>query len=1032
MISSLSTFWGKASGVFMVLFCLLVSLNPLLKAQGSFVDENDIFFKRYGVEEGLSHATVHHVMQDKDGFMWISTRDGVSRFDGYRFEVFKYDPSDKNSLAANTVWMTTQTADGLIWMATLGGGISIYDPEEGTFENYSHIPDEPKSLSSNTVTTIYQAKDGSVWVGTEGGGLNRVIREEDPADYTFKSYRQEPDHPESISSDIVMDIEEDHEGNLWVATYGGGLNRFDPETETFRSGFGIEGRFVMSLAIDGSRIWAGTKYNGLSLMDMESHTSRTFRHRPGDANSIGFDFIWPVYRDREGNIWVGTFGGGLNRVKEKKSDGEAEFTFVRYHYSREDPYSLPANLVLSIYEDRNGLMWTGTENGGFATFSKSQLFKKPDISIDGNLDIDELKVNDILKGSDNKQWLATSEGVLALQPNGRGELLGADEELVVNTICEDQHQRLFMGTNQGLYQFHRDRAVLVKIPVSDASGTVTVDRVFDMKEDGRGRFWISTNTGLWRLGPDLNLQKRYYHESGNPNSLSTTHTGKLLFEGDTLWVATSSSGLNKVVLSTGKVTRFQSEAGNPGSLSNNKVYDLLRDKKGQLWIATYGGGLNRMVPNGEEPYFEHFFERDGLPSNTVKSIASDSRGRLWVSTQEGLARVEEEGRNIFPVHIPVGYSNRNLNEIISAGDSLFILTGSRGFRYFSSESFNNLNNDAPVVLSEIRVMNERYAPKDSGTPGGGLSLAHDKNFISFEFALLDYYAPERNRYQYRLEGLEAEWVDAENRRYASYTDLAPGTYTFRVRAKNYGGFESVKSLSLPLTIHPPYWASWWFRLLAFFAVSGLLYMAYRYRIHSLMKVEHTRRRIANDLHDEISATLSSISYFARAVKEDTNGREERFISLIAESANEAKEKITDIIWSINPENHGWTDLLSKCRRHASDVFESKNIKYDLQIDSTIDEPLSLEMRQNLWMIFKEMVTNAARHSEADFVHIRFQFTNGRLQLVFRDNGCGFDPEKCTGREGLRNIKARCGEMNGSLELETAPGQGTSWSMEVKL
>jgi hypothetical protein len=360
--------------------------------------------------------------------------------------------------------------------------------------------------------------------------------------------------------------------------------------------------------------------------------------------------------------------------------------------------------------------------------------------------------------------------------------------------------------------------------------------------------------------------------------------------------------------------------------------------------------------------------------------------------------------------------------------------GVNGFNVFHPDSIRDNPHIPPVVITSFRIFNEEAALGQTYPSVRNIVLSYDQNFFSFEFAALDYTIPERNQYACMLEGVDPGWVNIGTRHYAGYTHIDPGEYLFKVRASNSDGVWNNEGAIISVTILPPYWETWWFRLLGGFALVGSLALLYRYRVNKLLEVERTRNRIARDLHDEVSATLSGINYFAQAISGEAGSGVSsgslKFLSLIQESAMDVQESMSDIIWSINPENDDWNHVMAKLRRYASDLFDSKGILYTIDTPQvTPTKPLSMERRRHFWLIYKEMITNVARHSACSEATVAITLDQGRtVQLVVSDNGRGFDPEKATDRNGNKNIRSRAEAIGGTLRIDTGPGKGTRWEL----
>lgn len=1015
----------------------------LLGYNTSWAQSQSMKFQNLDLKDGLSHSTVHHVMQDQDGFIWISTRDGLNRYNGQEFEVFQHEPGDPNSLSTNTVWCTMEDRNGLIWIGTNGGGLNVYDRQKKKFHQFLNDPDDKHSLGSNTVISIFEDHEGTIWVGTNGGGLNVVetanFDSEDPS-IQFKRYMPDEDDSTSISNEAIMQIAQNRRGYLWVATYGGGVNRMNIERETFESGFEVPGDFVMSLVPKNDQLWMGTKYNGLGMLNLNSDSLYRFTKDPNNPKSINSNFVWPVFIDNEETVWVGTFGGGLNSIRYKKKQGDYNFNITSHRKDSVNTQSLSGDYISHIYEDKEGILWFATDNSGVSMMQRDILFKKPRLKIkDSDLTVDDIKFIDLLPTEEGDQWYGTSLGLL-YQPahTDTAQFVRSENGTkVVNSVEQTSNGKILAGTDIGLYQVIDDRKGnrrLDEMPLSMSSGQISVDRVSDIIQDKNDFIWLATNAGLWKLDQRFTLVDFYDDTQRSEHALSSSSTGKLFLDQDTLWVTTSTGGLNKFYLTTDMIEQYLHDRNESGSIGSKKVSDILRDSAGKIWVATYGGGLNRLDYQNEKPTFIKLQEKDGLPDNTVKDIEEDRFGNIWITTQQGLARMNKQKSEIVPIFIPDDYANLNINKIFAFNDSTYALTLSNGFRLFNPSSFKTKREGPPLQITNIQIQNGNYRGSEEHHNLKELQLNHDQNHVTIEFSILDFFSSDFARYQYKMEGLDQAWINGNNQGRANYSALPPGNYIFQAKATRYDGTPAQNEISLEIFVFPPYWKTWWFSALVMMAVIGICYGMYRYRINALLKVQKTRQRIAGDLHDEISATLSSITYFAQAIRQTNNGQKaERFVGLISESANEAKEKISDIIWSIDPEQDDWMNLLSKCRRFASDLFESKGIDYELDIATDIDYPLDLELRQHLWLIFKEMVVNAARHSKANRVDIFFGVHNDQIELVVQDNGIGL-PDNLgeNKRYGINNIKNRARKLGAELALNTDKEIGTRWTLRKSM
>jgi len=457
-------------------------------------------------------------------------------------------------------------------------------------------------------------------------------------------------------------------------------------------------------------------------------------------------------------------------------------------------------------------------------------------------------------------------------------------------------------------------------------------------------------------------------------------------------------------------------------LPDGHVRAILEDSRGSYWFGTRDGGIG--IYRGGR--FSTISDKDGLISNTVWSLAEDSVGRIWAGTALGLQAIDCE-----LLRVTAGGFEQFRESIFDCGTErngrLWLSTGEAFIMYEYGTP--------PTVMAPPYISITAFQVNGNSTdPSGQMSFAYDQNNLTIEFVGISLRNEKATRYQYRLTDAEPGWHPPSDHHVVNFAALEPGTYRFEARAITGDGIASTTPAAVTFTIRPPLWQTLWFRLLAFVAGGLVLFGAYRYRVGQLLEVERTKMRIARDLHDELSSTISSIAYFAQAIRTQEGERiapaSGTFLSRISESAAEVQEAVGDVIWSLNSDNDGWPEILSKFRRFASEAFEGRGMEYRIEIPESVPwKTLEYQQRRNFWLIYKEMVTNAARHSGAIQAEVRLEAADQRtVRLIVRDNGCGFDAARPTDRHGVRNIRARAGLLQGDLRLDTSPGAGTTWEL----
>ncbi|MCB9087139.1 MAG: hypothetical protein H6628_02275 [Calditrichae bacterium] len=1009
---------------------------------------------QYAVEhlssrEGLPDNAVRSILQDRRGFIWLGTDAGLCRYDGRDFKIFRKDPIDPGGLRDNRIKCLYQDRAGRLWVGTVAGGLHRYNAGLENFEHWSHDDGDENSLSANGVSVLCEDHTGTLWIGTMGAGLNAL----DPESGTITRYQHHPDTPHSLGNDFVRAIYEDSQGRLWIGS-DAGLDTFDRTQQLFRrqafrqpphnrSGtavgvihgdddgmlwlgtpFGLvrfdpaggdsriwqpaaatesyeENRVTAIQADSGGTLWIGTLSHGLHLFDRENF--RAERIAAGTSGSLpGTASVNAIFRDRSGMIWAGTFNG-IYKISAYR---------IRFHdWNRETGHGkLTSNYIWPIYEDREGVIWIGTLAGLNAWHPTSGQITHYVHDPENPASLSDNAVIAVSEDSRGGLWAGTFTGGLNRLNRQTGAFQhwrhdpGDPQSLphnLVGRIYEDRSGTLWIATAQGLATFSREQDRVIRYPGPGAKPVMQDQYISDMLEDREGHFWIATLQG----------------------------------------------GLHRLDRRQGSVRQWRTEPGNPHAISANAVTDIIElpdrahPAKYYLWLGTEGGGLNRFDP--QTGRFRAFTEADGLADNTLSSMVADEAGNIWCATPKGLTQFDPATGSCRTYDGRDGIPNVQFNPwagLKTRAGRLFFGTP-EGMIYFDPQQLAGKGSDLPppLVFTSLEVFNRPVKiGKDSPlqvsvSEAQTVRLSHREDIFSLTFAALDYTRPEQNRYAYQMEGLHEEWIDLGTRNRIDFTGLSAGEYLLRVKAANSRGSWNEEGARLAIIIAPPFWQAWWFRLLLIAGMGGLLYSFYRMRLGHMLEVERTRTRIARDLHDEVSATLSGISWFAKAAQETQSAPpaegEPDFHRLIIESAGEAQEKIRDIIWAIQPEHDDWGSLFAHCQRYAADLLESKGIHPHLEvIPPAPPKPLKMATRQHFWLLFKEILTNTVRHADCRTVQITLTAARGEVFLEVADDGKGFDPAQTTSGNGLKNIRARAKALGADCQLHSRTGEGTCWTV----
>jgi diguanylate cyclase (GGDEF)-like protein len=831
-------------------------------------------FEHLAVEDGLPHATVLSVLQDQMGFMWFTTADGLSRYDGYTFTTFKHDTQNPNSLSNNNTFALLESRDGLIWVGTDPGGLNVYDPKTGTFSLYLHDPNDPASLADNSIWSLWEDQDGSIWVGTRGG-LSRLDR----ATGKFKNYYPDPGNPRALADGVIYRIYQDRHGTIWAGTRLG-LHRFDPATDDFTifknnpdDPDSLSSSSVWAMLEDSrGNFWVGTRGGGLNLFDRSTGKFKAYKYDENDPTSISDNRLWFIYEDHSGNLWVTTENGGLNLF-----DPQTE-KFTSFKHNPNDLYSLSNNDVFWMTEDRSGVLWVTSRYGGVNMLSPSQhrfgLYR----SIPG--DSTSLSSNSVyaILSEGDVVWVGTFGGGLNRLDRKTGEMTvyvnGLDDPSSLSNnkiyyVFQDESKMLWVATSGGgLNRLDPQTGTFTVYRSStDVPGSLSSNFLTTIESAGKGRLWI----GTLGYGLDLfdtvtgKLIQHYRHEDGNPNSLSedTIYDLAVNADGD-VWIATARGGLDLLDPRTDTFTHHQNKPDNPNSILSDTVHAIYLDEEsGTVWAGTAGGlsGLN--IASGE---WQNYTMREGLPNDTIMGIQPDGIGGVWVSTSKGISHFDIRNKTFRNYDARDGLQGDQF-QIASSSlgpDGEIFFGGSNGLTYFHTTGIGENPYLPPVVFTEFQIFNKTVPVGSEVLPRpveqmDRLVLRYDQSVFTIKFAALSYQAPSKNRYQYMLEGFDRDWSPPLTRPEATYTNLSPGLYTFRVRAANNDGVWSETSSKLVIEIAPPWWGTWWFSLLAALAIVALVAGGVQLRISSIRTTNRELEKRVNGRTKELQDAQERLS-----------------------------------------------------------------------------------------------------------------------------------------------------------------------------
>ncbi|MGD2087838.1 MAG: two-component regulator propeller domain-containing protein [Candidatus Aminicenantes bacterium] len=911
------------------------------------LSQERIKFEHLSIKDGLPQNTVFRILQDSRGFLWVGTENGLCRYDGYYFKPYQYDPEDTSSLSHNRVHAIFEDPSGTLWIGT-ESGLNKFDRRRERFTRYKHEAENPhKTLSNDNIRAVVEDHSGVLWVGTHGGGLNKFNAESQ----TFTAYKPNPPGCLQGSGTAAPDhckitfVLEDSNHQLWVGTYDG-LYTFYPEDEKFNrwnlpptNSYKTCKDYITAIYEDPSHVlWFGTADGRLLQFNRHMQQFILFQFEPKIPLCQGEYQVRSIYEDNSGEFWIGVYNLGLYKSDPQKK------TFTNYKEQPWIPGGLSNSHIHNIYQDKGGIIWIGTDDGLNKLDKKKNEFAHWTTEPGNKNSLSDNNVWAIYKDKTGILWIGTDKGLNRFDRETATFIHYTNDPQNPNTlshnrvmaICQDHNGMLWLGTQGGgLNQLDKKTGTFtIYIPppgyepppgITKNLNSVSHIRINPILEDHQGILWLGTqNGGLNKLDRQRKTFTHYMpDQKKSSESLSHGHVSSL-FEDKTgiLWVGTA-AGLNEFNRETETFKHYKHDINDTKSLSDDYVSAIYEDQTGTLWVGTYFGSLNKLEDR-DKGIFKHFRKKDGLPNETINGILEDEAGYLWISTVNGLSKFdprEETFKNYFASD---GLQSNEFNggACFKANDGEMFFGGVNGFNAFYPRRIKVNPYRPPIVITNFLVFNRPYLDT-SIIEEKEVTLSHRESVFSIEFSALDFSIPAKNQYEHLMEGVDPDWVRGNaQKRFVTYTNLNPRTYTFRVRATNNDGIWSDREAVLKITITPPFWKTLWFQIflgILFILIILTVYRMRTYRlrkkiaeqerIQDILKKSHDEMEMAKDLaelrHAENEKLLSAISSIFIAV--DSKGKifqwnkpAEKFFGIPFDKA--VKKPFTEVLTDCIAEN----------------------------------------------------------------------------------------------------------------------------------
>ncbi|MBL6445633.1 GAF domain-containing protein [Fulvivirga sp. 29W222] len=910
----------------------------------TFGQINNIRFERLTINNGLSQNTIMSITQDEQGFLWVGTQDGLNKFDGYEFKAYTNNIKNPNTLIHNYTSDVLYYGQNKLLVSTIVG----FDLIDITNDNFTHFRAGlgPNDLSANDINCLFVDSYGAIWVGTTNG-LDRIDSLGGVVEH-FKSGSS------GLSNNVITTIFEDAENNLWIGTKRG-LNKFLRKNNKFQSYYHSDAPKSLShnhvTAIyedDQKRLWVGTQ-NGLNRCHDKPGEFERFES-DFRGNKISDSRITAIFQDSKNNIWVGT-RDGLNRLTET----EGRLLLTKFRRDEGDLASLSNNWITTIYEDQSNVLWFGTYFGGLNKFDLyASKFKTLEYKENDPKSLSSNIIRAITKDSEGYVWVGADPGLNKInRETGEVTRFFSDPDdtnsmhgNVVRSLCYSSDDMLWIGTSDGgLSQYNPKTGRFKRFtydpdnPYSFKSNDVRL--IF---EDSDGTMWIGSNEeGLFRYEKETGRFINYRPDSSNDNTISSIMVNYAMDEDEdgNLWIGTW-NGLNVYNKSTKQWKTYYYDLNNPESLSDNYVKSVLVDHNNTVWVATAGRGLNKLIDR-ENGIFEHYTVNEGLPNDHTYGILADDEDNIWISTNKGLSRLNPITgmfRN-YDRNDGLQGDEFNTGAFYKAPDGELFFGGINGLNCFRPEEIFDNETLPRVVITEIRLFNKVVKLRDTSNGlylnkhiqfKDSVKLAYDQNSVAFEFAALHFSNPSKNQYAFILEGFDKEWIYTKgNLRFASYTNLPPGQYTFKVKASNSDGVWRMEPSIVNLIITPPFWQTWWFKILSGFFLIGLVLGLHRYRVYN---IKDQKRK----LEKQVEERTAEIDHKSKLLEE----KNQKLITAHEQLQQKQKEVvfINDEVLAQNDEILAQNEELEMQRKELEKSY--KNIRTISEIGQEISSMLDFD------------------------------------------------------------------------------------------
>jgi ligand-binding sensor domain-containing protein/two-component sensor histidine kinase len=1031
------------------LYFLLVFYTNFIYPQNS-----GLLFKSLKIDEGLSQSSVVCLQQDKTGYIWFGTADGLNKFDGYNLTVYKNSPDSPNSLTDNAITSLLNDKYDNLWIGVLNGEINLYNKKLNNFYHYDlkkfvskeilnypiEIVDFPIANFARTNNTAIRSiildDNNTLWIATWGIGIFKAKIANNQITNIERINTEQDKKLVKITSMVIQN------NNIWIGTIGNGLYKYNVKNNEITNyntkNSAIYSNDVLTLYLNkDNKLLISTYLNSLQYINLtQSNQKITNLNIPNKVTNKPFTSIMKIVEDELGYTWFGTFGNGLFRINNWDFS-----TIQNFYHIKGDKSSLPSDEIIALLVDKTNILWIG---------------------------------HHLSKGATKVLSLNNKFGLISKESFGPISL----NDDTVWSIFEDDNGIIYVGTFKGGINIIDNKNKTIKF-INKENSKLSDNNIRAINQDKFGNLWIGTFSGGLNI-----IEKKtgkiivYKNIKNDPSSIASNQILKIIFDSDSVCYLTCygggivkcrvdnknsihslkfenllkniddkfpqdkrvyafskisntefligsfGGGLTYVNTYSKKVISYKSDPHDLNSLSENRILTIYKSDLNDIWIGTFGGGLNKFdLLTGK---FSRYIKSTGVDVAVVYGILEDEINNLWLSTDNGILRFNPSTNRI---------SNYDINDGLQAmefsGNAYF--KNKNGTMYFGGVS--GLNYFEPRLIKEnkfipnIDIVDVKVLGNSVVYQNNEIVLDYDKNYITIEFSSLDFTNPAKNRYKFILENFTKNWIytDAKNR-IATFTNLSPGEYIFKVKGTNSDGYWNNQGAFLKITILAPFWKQWWFITGNILLAILLLFIGFYLRFQSILSVERLKSKLAADLHDNIGSSLTEISILSELVSARLGNNDTELHNLldkISETARNVIDSMSDIVWVVNPSKDSLHDLIIRLRDSYGDIYSFKGISFITQnVDKIKHIKLKMEYKQNLYLIFKEALNNSLKHSKCTKISLDVNYKNGYLYMSISDNGIGFNLNENFNGNGLNNLQKRALSINGKITVNSEPNRGT--------